>query len=328
VGYKHFDWAYIENKYKSGIDQVVTLMREPVDRAISHFYFHVTKTSGVKDEIRKYKDNLNGYLNNYQLMLETRDLWQDGQASVSWLTGTHIAGWVQCPRNEVPSREKRALDIKDMLLTAAVNLRKTFWFGDLKDLDRSLELLSMQINGPEQTANKITLNQANKVSHDNHKSDSKLDQTIRDKLYRLMPQDNWLYEYSLLLFEARWKFYKEGGKYLEPKLPKFDLEKFYSQCVSTRFVLKCSGSDTSPNEFYTNVGDLVKNLDIPTSLLQNTNINKTSNKINSSSRANNIRKLNFINSEQSDLSSFEKRNVYHLWKYDDNLEEKLELLPF
>ena len=54
VGYKHFDWAYIENKYKSGVDQVVTLMREPVDRAISHFYFHVTKTSGVKDEIRKY----------------------------------------------------------------------------------------------------------------------------------------------------------------------------------------------------------------------------------------------------------------------------------
>ena len=45
---------FIENKYKSGVDQVVTLMREPVDRAISHFYFHVTKTSGVKDEIRKY----------------------------------------------------------------------------------------------------------------------------------------------------------------------------------------------------------------------------------------------------------------------------------
>ena len=264
-------------------------------------------------------------------MLETRDLWQDGQASVSWLTGTHIAGWVQCPRNEVPMREKRALDIKDMLLTAAVNLRKTFWFGDLKDLDRSLELLSMQINGPEQTANKITLNQANKVSHDNHKSDSKLDQTIRDKLYRLMPQDNWLYEYSLLLFEARYNFFKNGGKYVEPNLPKFDLEKFSSQCVSTRFVLKCSGgSDSSPNDFYTNVEDLVENF--PTSILENTkiheNINKTANTINSSSRANNIRKLNFINSEQSDLSSFEKRNVYHLWKYDNDLEEKLELLPF
>ena len=27
-------------------------------------------------------------------MLKTRDAWQDGQAGVSWLTGTHIAQWV------------------------------------------------------------------------------------------------------------------------------------------------------------------------------------------------------------------------------------------
>ena len=27
-------------------------------------------------------------------MLETRDVWQDGQAGVSWFAGVHIAGWV------------------------------------------------------------------------------------------------------------------------------------------------------------------------------------------------------------------------------------------
>ena len=39
---------------------------------------------------RMRNQTLSEYLNDPVSMLETRDVWQDGQAGVSWLTGTHI----------------------------------------------------------------------------------------------------------------------------------------------------------------------------------------------------------------------------------------------
>jgi len=37
VGGLHFDWSYIMDRYPTG--EVVTMLREPVSRAVSHFNF-------------------------------------------------------------------------------------------------------------------------------------------------------------------------------------------------------------------------------------------------------------------------------------------------
>ena len=51
VGAKHFDWSYIQTHYAN--DDVVTLLRDPADRAISHFHFMQklswTKTMKIRE---------------------------------------------------------------------------------------------------------------------------------------------------------------------------------------------------------------------------------------------------------------------------------------
>lgn len=51
VGAKHFDWSYIQTHYPN--DDVVTLLRDPADRAISHFHFMQklswTKTMKIRE---------------------------------------------------------------------------------------------------------------------------------------------------------------------------------------------------------------------------------------------------------------------------------------
>ena len=326
IGGQHFDWAYLEKKWrKSYINenhperselQVVLLMRDPIDRAISHYYFHQTKTSRASDPVRKYKKDLNGYLNHYQLMLETRDVWQDGQAAVSWLTGTHIARWVQCPVNEVKSREMRSMNITDMLLNSAINLRRTFWFGNLHDVERSLELLAYQLQIDKQ----IFLSKANGNKHDKHESNSKEDQLIRRKLERLMPQDIWLYKYSKALFDARFAAYKTGrNSYVEPPLPFFDVEKFYTtDCRSTRFILKCGDVDSTHKDpiLFTNTGILEE--------------------MDQISKIENLEKIDTLHDSKVEYAGFRRddaidklRNVYHLWSRDKEMDEYQQLLlPF
>jgi len=76
---------------------------------------------------------------------------QDGQAAISWLTGTHIGfGWVKGPpkRPTKESLELRTFDFETLLNLAATRIENIFWFGILEDLDRSLELLQYQLKLP------------------------------------------------------------------------------------------------------------------------------------------------------------------------------------
>ena len=64
-----------------------------MDRAISHFNF-VKRDRGWATKLLQGV-TIEDFLNNHKLMMEIRGIWQDGQASVSWLTGTHIGdSWV------------------------------------------------------------------------------------------------------------------------------------------------------------------------------------------------------------------------------------------
>ena len=84
----------MKRDYSDAQIDVITLLRHPVDRAISHFYF-VKRDQGWATKLLK-EVTIEEYLANFPLMMEIRGIWQDGQGSVSWLTGTHIGNsWVK-----------------------------------------------------------------------------------------------------------------------------------------------------------------------------------------------------------------------------------------
>ena len=216
TGHRHFDWSYIDTIRKP---DVLVLLREPVSRAVSHFHF------ATKKRILKTKGNISDYLKTPQNMLEARDIWQDGQAAVSWLTGTHIANWVGIKPKQIEAREIQSLDHKKMCTLAADRLKQTLWFGFLSDQERSLEMLQWQL-GYSKTI---------KLSYSNRSPHPDISARDREILESLMPMDIWLYNYAELLFEARWQQYKTGI-YREPELPPFP----EINCKSTRYILACN----------------------------------------------------------------------------------------
>ena len=83
---QHYDWSHIQQMQDRGVKVApLVMLRHPVQRAISHFHFAQTLAWTRGMEIRKL--SLSDYLNNPKEMLNTRGVWQDGQAAVSWLTG-------------------------------------------------------------------------------------------------------------------------------------------------------------------------------------------------------------------------------------------------
>lgn len=230
VGNRHFDWSFIQ---KIPDADVVVMLRNPVARTISHFYFSKTKSWAIDKQLSKL--SLEKYLHDPRSMLEYRDVWRDGAASIVWLTGTSIARWAGVSKEEILARERRAFNITEMLYTAARRLESTFWFGILEDRQRSFELLQHQL-GIKKT---IILPKSNVNSK--YSKPSKLELDIIESL---VPQDLWLYEYAKLLFEARWQLYKTGTykKPAYPPIPKIP-------CLSTRFIIWCRGGPLSPLYF-------------------------------------------------------------------------------
>ena len=77
---RHFDWTFVSAAEKEGYHMApIILLREPVQRALSHINFGrwLPWTQGLK--IRQ--QNLSEYLNDYESMLSTHEMWYDGQVS-------------------------------------------------------------------------------------------------------------------------------------------------------------------------------------------------------------------------------------------------------
>ena len=272
-GNLHFDWSYLLEtppEFRQKMD-VITMLRHPVKRAISHFYFakqlaYKNKQDKVAKGMTKLDKRQLALRNKHRgapagiprflnvtiselvfsndpnvTFFEDRDIWQDGQASVSWLTGTHIASWARVPKTQVPGREALASELDKLPLLlhlAADRLEQTLWFGILEDLDRSMELLSYALGRTktrEQYSNKnpLKLPQSNKgkIKHPD------ITQVEEEALTSLVPQDLWLYEYAQRLFEARWEAYISGSTdvFLPERPPIPELT-----CWSTRFTMNCT----------------------------------------------------------------------------------------
>jgi len=210
VGYNHFDWSVVQKMTRdysknSLVDiYVVTVLRHPVDRAISHFYF-AKRMRGV---IALKNVTLEEYLADFPLMMENRGIWQDGQAGVSWLTGTHIGwSWVlhYGSHTDIDQIEAKTLNFRKMMVLAADRLESTFWFGISEEMDNSIKLLKQQL--PNAANQNFSLPQYNKnPSYDEASEDT------RARLQSLMPMDMWLYEYAVRLFHARVQMWETGEK--------------------------------------------------------------------------------------------------------------------
>jgi hypothetical protein len=244
-GVRHFDWSFV-SALGSNV-QVLTMLREPVSRAISHFHFvqdsHFGLGTGLGEGNGKNMTLSMYFADPSRLMFETRDIWQDGQAAVSWLTGTHIAAWVGTPGSQVTKREQMAMSLENMpimLHLAANRLEETLWFGLLEDSYKSLELLqhvtlsntTKKEDGEKHNQQERLAMPSKNVAVKKHAAATPLEvETMKS----LMPQDLWLYEYAKRLFAARWKAYITNAPVVLPERP--PLPKL--PCHSFRFNLTC-----------------------------------------------------------------------------------------
>ena len=150
------------------------------------------------------------YFKNVKLMMETRSLWFDGEASVAWLTGLHSAKWVlSYPITPKVQKDDNLLDLETVLNRAADRLDETFWFGLLEKMDQSLEMLSFQLNWNK----RLVLGQHRANNH------TEATESLTTRIKSLIPKDLWLYQYATRLFDARWNYYKTGV-FIPPKRPK------------------------------------------------------------------------------------------------------------
>jgi hypothetical protein len=241
-GHFHFDWAYIVKLPQDKID-VITMLRHPVARAVSHFYYAKPQPWTVGTELRSI--SLHEYLQGASHLLRSRIIWADGQAATWWLTGTHIgSSWVvNVDASDVPEREEVYRNATAMCHLAADRLDQTFWFGMLEDLPRSMELLQHALKLPRTPS--LPQRNAGKTHH------PKPTEWEEAALASLMPRDLWVYEYGKVLFEARYHAMQTGAEFVvlpeRPPIPDM------WTCTSTRTRLECNtgpfkGSYERPND--------------------------------------------------------------------------------
>ena len=89
-----YKYCTLEKWFNMKQMDIFMMMRHPVDRAISHFYFHKQLKHGSNDT-EFVNMTLTEYLNNSPKMMKHRSIWFDGQAGIAWLAGTHTSKWVQ-----------------------------------------------------------------------------------------------------------------------------------------------------------------------------------------------------------------------------------------
>ena len=262
----HFDWNRIESLEKTTNSvKPVTMLRNPVDRTISHYLYHSDctvcdpKTYKVwKDEFENHTD-IEEYFTNYEIMMKTRSFWADGQGAVWWLSGRHTDRWVV---GDLTEKQKSEIDEElvlqpyKVMIKAAENLRKNVvWFGILEEQEKSFEMLAYQLG-----LETISLTWANSNTGKKHQKKIVSDKT-RQIIENLIPQDMWLYEYAKLLFEARYNLFK-SGVWVEPELPAFP----QLNCQTSRYILRCMNPsiyhqlETGDKEFDEKQRQLLPNL--------------------------------------------------------------------
>ena len=211
IGNQHYDYSYIASK---GIPRVniefITILRNPVSRAVSNFYFSKTG-KWTKDFIMR-KQTFSEYIRDEKSMKQYRAAIRDGEGGYNWLAGVHPGvSWVLTDKKNRKKKDELLKNKKECLLLAARNLDKTLWFGLLEDIPRSMELLK----------HTFKLKTIPKLPRRNKNNYPKLPKEDIKLVEKHLDGDIWLYNYAKLLFEARWNYYK-NKIYVHPELPEFN----------------------------------------------------------------------------------------------------------
>lgn len=211
IGNKHYDYSYIASR---GIPRVniefITILRNPVSRAVSNFYFSKTG-KWTKDFIMR-KQTFSEYIRDEKSMKQYKAAIRDGEGGYNWLAGVHPGvNWVLTDKKNRKKKDELLKNKKECLLLAARNLDKTLWFGLLEDIPRSMELLK----------HSLKLKSIPNLPMKNKNNYPKLPKEDIQLVEKHLEGDIWLYNYAKLLFEARWNHYK-NNIYVHPELPEFN----------------------------------------------------------------------------------------------------------
>ena len=267
-GWKHFGWSFVQHlqslhgnhhhthpqhQHLTGSDvnvdvdvDVVTILRNPIDRVVSHFHFarglpwtrgHVIRSNSLEELVT-----------NPEKLVTLDTIFRSGSmhflADVASLNRT--------------ARDYYADHFEEECVLAARRLNGTAWFGILEDLDRSMKLLGHVYRLPtvprlphrnKAKQNKNSSPTTWKVPSQDRRHSPKTDlspyqetsSATRAILSLLIPGDVWLYEYAKLLFEARWQHY-QTGVYVDPPYPRF----IDQECVLRNRFLKCNTGPLAP----------------------------------------------------------------------------------
>lgn len=230
VGHKHFDWSFIEKSVAgAGADpdsnaDVITFLRNPVSRAVSQFYFSQSLPWAKKRNAPFIHQTLDEYLKNpggYRQPIH------DGAGGVDFLSGSASVvggGWIQTDGVETELKQYLREHMAANALYAARNLDRTTWFGLLEDIPRSMKLLQLTLDLDEvPTLPRSNTGAGRRRRHggqQQHKQNRIISAESVSIIESYIPGDIWLYQYSKLLFEARWNYLTgETEIYLHPELP-------------------------------------------------------------------------------------------------------------
>jgi len=215
IGYSHFDWSWVNMRWPQC--PVLIVLRHPVQRAISQFYFS-KKLSWTKGMLIRTQ-TIDEYFSDINEMMTTRGVWQDGEAGASWIAGTHIANWVK--KDDRISIEKREETEKDSMYMCTVieqRLKKAYWIGITETLRDDMERLKLLINAK---------NSAN-ILHNANPHPNTIFKKTRKKIIALTTLDHWVYENAILL--------KKNRSHTFTPCPTVH------PCRSTRYTLDCAAS--------------------------------------------------------------------------------------
>lgn len=222
VGHRHFDWSWIQMHYPA--HRVLIVLRDPIQRAISQFYFtrRLSWTAGMK--IRRL--TLDEYFTDYKEMLDTRGVWQDGEAGMSWIAGTHIAQWVaKDDRVSINSREKLEVNSSAMCKLVEERIRGAFWIGFTETLNSDVAALGNLIG--------VSLHAG---QHNVNQHPTTTSQATINKISALTTMDQWVYKNAKLLVKNR--------------LHTFSACPLHHPCRSTRTMLSCNNQSPFGHVMY------------------------------------------------------------------------------
>lgn len=229
VGMLHYDTGLVEMAEEVARErglprpECLVLLRDPVDRCISHFNFAKTLEWTEGKTIRS--QTLDEYLDDPVSMLETNMIVLDGWSGVRWVTSTSVSYSVRPRRSReeiIAIEERLQRDPTAVMRFAAERLRQAFWVGTHKDLEGSIRRLWSRLGAPAQSLPHKNRARTQKASGQLPSDAAKA--KIRD----LFPMDTWLYTYANRLID-------QGATAALPPFPEL-------RCRSSRAMIRCDAS--------------------------------------------------------------------------------------